>query len=76
MLPLSLPLSLEASLYLVLLEKNLKLIWGRRNFSPVYTALYEIFIDIKPKNTHGRYSIHVGNYLADSAHNFIPQGSY
>lgn len=58
------------------LEENLKLIWGWRSFSPEYAALDRIFIDIKPKNTHGKYSIHMGNYLVDSARDFTPRGTY
>lgn len=58
------------------LENNLQMIWGWRTFSTEYAALYGIFIDIKPKNTHREYSIYVGNYLVGSTHDSIPQGSY
>lgn len=57
-------------------EKNLKLIQGWRTFSPEHAALYRIFINIKPKNAHSKYSIHMRNYLVESAHEFTAQGSY
>lgn len=57
------------------IEKNVKLIWDEGLL--VQTApRYQIFTDMKPKNIQGRYSIHVANYLVDSAHDFTPQGSY